>query len=280
MLKLRDGIVELYRKVATSLPKDVEDAIKIAFEKEKLPIAKDSLRIILENIRLARTEEIPICQDTGIPVFYVKVPRCLGQERIKEMIFEATRIATERTPLRPNSVDIITEKNSGDNTGVDFPVIHMEESEGENLIIDLMLKGGGSENIGCMYNLPNTEIKAERGLEGVRAVILDAVLNAQGRGCPPYIIGVAIGGSRDQVAYQSKRQLLRRLQDFHREVALASFEEGITQDINRLGIGVMGIGGDTTCLGVKIEVSNRHPATYFVDISFSCWAMRRGRLIW
>lgn len=280
MLKLRDGIVELYRKVATSLPKDVEDAIKIAFEKEKLPIAKDSLRIILENIRLARTEEIPICQDTGIPVFYVKVPRCLGQERIKEMIFEATRIATERIPLRPNSVDIITEKNSGDNTGVDFPVIHMEESEGENLIIDLMLKGGGAENIGCMYKLPNTEIKAERGLEGVRAVILDAVLNAQGRGCPPYIIGVAIGGSRDQVAYQSKRQLLRRLQDFHREVALASFEEGITQDINRLGIGVMGIGGDTTCLGVKIEVSNRHPATYFVDISFSCWAMRRGRLIW
>jgi fumarate hydratase class I len=123
-------------------------------------------------------------------------------------------------------------------------------------------------------------LNAERGLEGVRAVILDAVLNAQGKGCPPYIIGVAIGGSRDHVAYQSKRQLLRRLQDFHKELPLRAFEEGITQDINRLGIGVMGIGGDTTCLGVKIEVSNRHPATYFVDISFSCWAMRRGRLIW
>ncbi len=280
MLKLRDGIVELYRKVATSLPKDVEDALKFAFEKEGDSVAKENLRILLENVRLARTEEIPICQDTGIPVFYVKVPRCLGQERIKETIIEATRIATKKIPLRPNSVDVITEKNSGDNTGIDFPLIHMEETEEENLIIDLMLKGGGSENIGCMYNLPNTEIKAERGLEGVRAVILDAVLNAQGRGCPPYIIGVAIGGSRDHVAYQSKRQLLRRLQDFHREVALASFEEGITQEINRLGIGVMGIGGDTTCLGVKIEVSNRHPATYFVDISFSCWALRRGSLIW
>ncbi|MCX7793780.1 MAG: fumarate hydratase [Thermodesulfovibrionales bacterium] len=280
MLKLRDGIVELYRKVATSLPKDVEEGLKLALEKEKEPAAIENIKIILENIKMARKNEIPLCQDTGVPVFYVKVPRCLGQERIKETIIEATRIATEKIPLRPNSVDVLTEKNTGDNTGRDFPVIHMEETEEEHLIIDLLLKGGGSENIGCFYKLPCEPVKAERNLEGVKKTVIDAVLSAQGKGCPPYIVGIAIGGSRDHVAYLSKKQLMRKLNEENPEPLLKDLEQSLFKDINKLGIGVMGLGGASTCIGVKIAISNRHPASYFVDITFSCWALRRGRLIW
>ncbi len=272
--------MELYKKVATSLPKDVEDSLRLAFEKEKEPAARENLHIILENIKMARAKELPLCQDTGVPVFYVKVPRCLGQERIRETIIEATRIATRKIPLRPNSVDILTEKNTGDNTGRDFPLIHMEETEEENLVIDLMLKGGGSENIGCFYRLPDESIGAERGLEGVKKAVIDATIKAQGKGCPPYIIGIAIGGSREHVAYLSKTQLLRRCNEENPEPLLRELEAGLLKDINSLGIGVMGLGGDTTAIGVKIGISNRHPASYFVDISFSCWALRRGRLIW
>ncbi|MFN3739254.1 MAG: fumarate hydratase [Thermodesulfovibrionales bacterium] len=280
MLKLRDGIVELYKKVASSLPKDVEDSLKLAFEKEIGPAAKENLKIILENIKMSRQKELPLCQDTGVPVFYVKIPRCLGQERIKETIIEATRIATERIPLRPNSVDILTEKNTGDNTGKDFPIIHLEETEEEHLVIDLLLKGGGSENISCFYKLPDENLKAERNFEGVKKTVIDAVLKAQGKGCPPYIIGIAIGGVREHIAYLSKLQLLRRLNEENPEPTLKEIEADLMKDINSLGIGVMGLGGSNTCLGVKIAVSNRHPASYFVDISFSCWALRRGRLIW
>lgn len=280
MLKLRDGIVELYKKVASSLPKEVEDSLKLAFDKEQNPASKENLRIILENIKVARTRELPLCQDTGIPVFYVKVPRCLGQERIKETIIEATRLATQRIPLRPNSVDILTEKNTGDNTGRDFPIIHLEETEEEHLLIDLMLKGGGSENIGCSYKLPDESIKAERDINGIKNAVIDAVLKAQGKGCPPYIIGIAIGGSREHVAYLSKAQLLRRLNEENPEPLLKELEAALLRDINSLGIGVMGLGGSNTCLGVKIGISNRHPASYFIDITFSCWALRRGRLLW
>lgn len=280
MLKLRDGIVELYKKVASSLPKDVEEGLKLAFEKEKEPAARENLHIILENIKMARQKELPLCQDTGTPVFYVKVPRCLGQQRIRETILEATRIATEKIPLRPNSVDILTEKNTGDNTGRDFPVIHLEETEEDHLVIDLLLKGGGSENIGCFYKLPDEGLKAERNLEGVKKAVIDAVLRAQGKGCPPYIIGIAIGGSREHIAYLSKLQLLRRLNEENPEPLLKELEADLMKEINNLGIGVMGLGGSNTCLGVKLAVSNRHPASYFVDISFSCWALRRGRLIW
>ncbi len=280
MLRLRDGIVELYKKAATSIPSDIEESIISQLKNETSQIAVNTLNIILENIRIARAEKKPVCQDTGVPYFYVKVPKCLGQQRIKDIIIDATRIATEKIPLRPNSVDIIFDKNTGDNTGLDFPLIHMEEIEDGNLEIALILKGGGSENIGITYRLPDESIGAERNLEGVKRCVMDAVLRAQGRACPPYIIGVAVGGSRDHVAYLSKLQLLRRLNDRNQIKELMDIEEDLLEKINSLGIGPCGFGGKTTCLSVKMAVSNRHPASYFVDVSFSCWALRRAKLIW
>ncbi|MCL4457972.1 MAG: fumarate hydratase [Nitrospirae bacterium] len=302
MLKLRDGIIELYKKVATSVPNDVEEALKNAYSRETSPLAKGSMEIILSNISLARTTSRPICQDTGFPVFFIKVPKGISHQLVKETVIEATRIATKKVPLRPNAVDIVTGKNTGDNTGDHFPLIYMDETEDQSLSVDLMLKGGGCENLGQTYklpaelrvegysvmesNLPNAErnntitVLAERDFDGVRKCVLDAVFKAQGKGCPPYTIGVAIGGAKDQVAFLSKRQLMRRITDNNPDNQIAELEQKILSDINTLGIGAAGMGGETTAIGVKIGTGHRHPASYFVDVSFSCWANRRGRLIW
>lgn len=281
MLKLRNGLFELIRKVATSLPADVEEALKGALGREdEGSNARRSLQYIVENIRIARGAARPVCQDTGVPVFYVRVPRGLGHGAIKETILEAVRIATELIPLRPNAVDVLTERNSGDNTGIGVPILYMEETEGGPLTVDLMLKGSGCENAGQTYKLPVEEIGAERDLEGVRRCVLDAVYRVQGRACPPYTIGVGIGAAKDQVARLSKEQLLRKLPEASPFEAIALLEKTLLQDINMLGIGPLGMGGKTTAIGVKIGHNHRHPASYFVDVSFSCWALRRGRLLW
>ncbi|TAL22862.1 MAG: fumarate hydratase [Nitrospirae bacterium] len=281
MLKLRDGIVELYRKVATSLPPDVEAALKAAYVAEKKGSnAKQALEVILENIRLARETARPICQDTGVPLFFIKTPAGLSQLELENTIMDATRIATEKIPLRPNAVDILTDKNSGDNTGIGFPVIYFKETLSNTLTIDLMLKGSGCENMGQTYKLPMEELKADRDLDGVRKCVLDTVYKAQGKGCPPYTLGIGIGASKDQVTRLAKEQLMRRLTDVNEAGVLLKLEKRLLKEINELGIGPLGLGGKTTALGVKIGVNHRHPASYFVDVSLSCWADRRGRLIW
>jgi fumarate hydratase class I len=281
LLKLRDGIVELYKKVATSLPPDVREAMEsgLALETEGSH-AFSTLAVQIENMKLARETVRPICQDTGVPTFWLKVPMGLSQVEMKNTIIEATRLATEKVPLRPNAVDILTDKNSGDNTGIGFPIIYMEETRESSLTIDLMLKGAGCENAGQTYKLPVEELNAQRDFNGVRKCVLDTVQKIQGRGCPPYIVGVGIGATKDQVARLAKEQLMRRLNDINKTAELAALETRILQEINELGIGPMGLGGRTTALGVKIGVNHRHPASYFVDVSVSCWATRRGRLIW
>ncbi|GAB4388348.1 MAG: hypothetical protein Kow0025_07070 [Thermodesulfovibrionales bacterium] len=281
MLRLRDGIVELYRKVATSLPPDVEAALKEARGREKPGSnAEQALAVVLENITTARRSARPICQDTGMPVFYVKLPAGIGQQDIANTIIEATRLATLKVPLRANSVDVLTDRNTGDNTGEDFPLVYFEESPDSMLRVELTLKGSGCENQGQTYKLPVEDLGAERDLDGVRRCVLDAVQKAQGRGCPPYTLGVAVGGAKDQVARLAKRQLMRKLTDRSPHGPLAGLEERLLSEINELGIGPLGLGGETTAIGVKVGAANRHPASYFVDISVCCWANRRGTLIW
>lgn len=281
MPNILEALVELYIKAATFLPLDVESSLGYAYKREKtISNARKSLSIILENIRMARETKRPICQDTGVPIFFVKKPLNMSQLKLKEYIIKATRIATEKIPLRPNAVDILTEKNSGDNTGIGFPIIYFEEVKGNRLIIDLMLKGAGCENIGKLYSLPAKELNAERDFSGVRKCVIDTIYAAQGRGCPPYIIGVGIGASRDQVTKLSKEQLLRKLGDKNEYIILDKLEKKLIKDVNNLGIGPLGFGGKTTALGVKIGINHRHPASYFVDVSISCWADRRAKLIW
>lgn len=274
------AIVELYRKAATSLPSDIEEALRISQRRERKAISCRSLSVILENIKIARERGRPICQDTGVPIFFLKIPENVSYMELKKLIIRATRIGTKKIPLRPNAVDVLTEKNSGDNTGTGFPVIYCEETKGNKLIIDLLLKGSGSENIGQIYRLPDPELKAERNWQGVGKCVFDTVYKAQGKGCPPYIIGVGVGATKDQVTKLSKKQLIRNLNDRNANKILSKIEEEICRNINMLDIGPLGFGGITTALGVKIGVNHRHPASYFVDVAVSCWAHRKARLIW
>ena len=278
-MNLIDALVELYRKAATSLPPDVEDALRSAYKKES-SIARSVLSIILENVRIARKTKRPLCQDTGVPVFFVKVPVGVSHLALRNTIVDATRVATREVPLRANAVDVITERNSGDNTGFGFPVMYFEETKQKRLIVDLMLKGAGSENAGQVYRLPHEELKAERNFEGVRKCVLDAIHKAQGKGCPPYVIGVGIGAAKDQVSRLAKEQLLRNLRDSNKNEVISKLEKKILHDCNKLGIGPLGLGGKTTTIGVKVGVNHRHPGSYFVDVSVNCWADRRARLIW
>ncbi len=276
-----EAFTELVRLAATDLPPDVEASLREAKEREADGSgAKGALETILENVAMARANSTPICQDTGTPIFYVKYPQGWSTRKLREQIREAVAEATRRAYLRPNAVDSLTGVNSGDNLGDEaFPTIHFEEVEGEELIVDLMLKGGGCENVGAQYSLPNAALGAGRDLEGVRKVVLDAVNNAQGKGCAPGIIGVSVGGDRGSSYYGSKEALFRVMDDTNPDDSLAELEDRLTEEANQLGIGPMGFGGETTVLGVKIKGMHRLPASYFVSVSYMCWAHRRRRMI-
>lgn len=279
MMQLTRGLVELYRKVVTSLPPDVEDAMKKALGSESSPYS-NFYQMVLDDITIARKKKKPVCQDTGIPIFFVKVPEGISHSVIRQAIVSATKMATESVPLRPNAVDPVTGENSGDNTGRFYPVIYIEEHKESDLVVDLLLKGGGSENVSRIYKLPDESLKAERDLEGVRRCVLDALWHAQGKGCPPYTVGVVLGGAIDQVSYLSKKLLLRRFNEENPDPELAAFERSLMKDANSLGIGPLGLGGENTVLRIFVDKAHRHPATFFVEVAINCWALRRGRLVW
>jgi fumarate hydratase class I len=280
MQDLTKALVELIRRTSSDLPSDVEVALQEAREREVAgSAAQGALDTILENVAMARRDSTPICQDTGTPIFYVKHPVGWSTRALKEQIRAAIAEATEQTYLRPNAVDSISGVNSGDNLGDEaFPTIHFDEIEGDELFVELMLKGGGCENVGAQYALPNNRLGAGRDLEGVRAVVLDAVYNAQGKGCAPGVLGVAIGGDRGSSYARSKEALFRPLDDTQNDPDLAMMEDRLTKEANQLGIGPMGFGGETTVLGVKLEGMHRLPASFFVSVSYMCWAHRRHRM--
>lgn len=281
MRDLTDACVELIRRTSTDLSPDVEQALTSAREREAAgSAARGALDTILQNVELSRRNSTPICQDTGTPIFFVRHPARWSTRQLREQIRSAIKLATERAYLRPNAVDALTDKNSGDNLGDDaFPTIHFEEVEGEELIVDLMLKGGGCENVGAQYSLPSNALGAGRDLAGVRKTVLDAVHKAQGQGCAPGILGVAIGGDRGSSYLASKEVLLRKMDERSPDPKLAEMEKQLTEEANQLGIGPMGFGGETTVLDVKMTGMHRLPASFFVSVSYMCWAHRRRRMI-
>ncbi len=279
MEDLSESLIELIRRASTDLPADVEVALRNALAREEPgSAAAGALETILENVALARANSTPICQDTGVPVFYVGYPAGSSTIPLRSQIEAAVVEATKRALLRPNSVDPLSGCNSGDGLGAGFPVIHFQERDDDRLTVSLLLKGGGSENVGAQYALPVATLNAARDLDGVRRVVLDAVYRAQGRGCAPGILGIAIGGDRASGRAHAARQLLRALGDDSAVPELASLEAQLLQECNELGIGPMGFGGKTTILAAKIGVLDRHPASYFVTIAYMCWACRRAHL--
>lgn len=275
-----ESIVELIRRTSTEVPDDVFNAI-VAAKKQEVAntTAAYAMNIINDNIDLAKLKSQPLCQDTGTVIFFVYHPPGFHQTPFKELIKKSVTLATEKGYLRQNSVNSITGKNEGSNVGEGHPSIHFYEHNKKEVEIKLMLKGGGCENTSTQYSLPDTALGAGRDLEGVRKVIIDAVYKAQGKGCGPGSLGVCIGGDRADSSSYAKKQLLRKLDDSNAMPELDKLEKEIVKTCNELGIGPMGFGGKTTLLSCKITHANRVPASFFVSISYMCWAFRRQGVV-
>jgi fumarate hydratase class I len=276
MQALLDSLIELIRRTSAEIPDDVQQSLLASLEREKQgTIAASALRIIEQNIELARRKSQPICQDTGSVLFYVDGPAGLDQIAFAATARDAVKEATRRGHLRQNSVDSLTGRNDGTNLGPGSPTLHFHQHAASDVHVRLMLKGGGCENVGAQYSLPNEKLKADRDLTGCRRAILDAVLQAQGKGCGPGVLGVCIGGDRATGYEFSKQQLLRLIPDRNPVPEWDRLEQDVLNTANELGIGPMGFGGRTTLLGVKIGALNRVPASFFVSVSYMCWAFRR-----
>lgn len=279
MNSMQESLYQLITETSTNLPPDVRRAIKRAEMQEELGTrAALALQTIVDNIVSAEEDVQPICQDTGMPTFIVLCPVGFNQLELEKDIKVAVVEATKTGKLRPNSVDPLTGKNTGDNLGAGTPVIHFHQWEKDELDIRLILKGGGCENKNIQYALP-MELeglgRAGRDLDGIRKCVLHAIYQAQGYGCSAGFIGVGIGGDRTTGYELAKAQLFRELEDVNPNETLAALEDYVMANANHLEIGTMGFGGKVTLLGCKVGVMNRIPASFYVSVAYNCWAFRR-----
>ena len=269
---VEDVAANLLRLAVVELPVDVKQALQRALREETSEIGRVQLEAILKDIELAEKENTPMCQDTGIIIFYVKAgTQVEGLGKIPLALREATRRATKEIPLRPNTVDPFTQKNTGDNTGRHIPYINWEITEGDTIEITAFPKGGGSENV-CALGM----LTPGQGINGLKKFVVYSVVTAGSMPCPPTILGVAIGGGADVALKLAKAALLRPLTQSNPNPDLAKLENELYEAANATGIGPMGLGGKFTVLGVKVDYAHRHPASYPVAIAFQCWAARKA----
>jgi len=263
---------KLLQLAVIELPQDVKKALQQAYRKEESEAGKIQLKAILDNVELAEKAHTPVCQDTGVIIFYVKAGgQVKGLDKIENALRSATVRATREVPLRPNAVDPFTQKNTGDNTGRFLPFIHWEIVPGDSLEITVMPKGGGSENV-CALGM----LSPGMGVNGLKKFVVDTVINAGAQPCPPTILGVATGGGADIAMKLAKAALLRPLDQPNPNPDLAKLEEELYEAANSTGIGPMGLGGKITVLGVKVDYAHRHPASYPAAVAVQCWAARRA----
>jgi fumarate hydratase subunit alpha len=262
----------ILKQAVIYLPDDVKQALTKAYAEETSDTGKTQLKAILDNVELAEKYQAPICQDTGTIIFYVKAgAKAKDLDKIEEALINATRKATKEVPLRPNSVDPFTQKNSGDNTGRYIPFLHWEIVPGDSLELTVMTKGGGSENV-CVTGM----LVPGEGINGLKKFVVDAVIKAGAKPCPPNILGIAIGGGTDIAITLAKKVLLKPLHEANENPEIAKLEKEIFEAANMTGIGPMGLGGKTTVLGVHVDYAFRHPASFPAAVAFNCWAARRA----
>ena len=271
----KQTLLELIRRTSCDLPEDVEQAMRKSLEAETSDTARATLTAMLENVALARDREAPLCQDTGTPTFSWHIPRGVDAVALEKQARAAIAEATRRGWLRRNTLEALSGKSQDDNVADGTPVCHFVQEDREDVVVWLLQKGGGSENVSTQYSLPDASLNAGRDLDGVRACLLDAVWKAQGHGCAPGVLGVCVGSDRAGGFIVAKEQLLRPLGDRAKDPELAVLEERVLRDANKLGIGPMGLSGATTLLGVKIAARPRVPASFFVTVAYMCWACRR-----
>ncbi len=267
---IKNTVVELLRRAVTKLPPDIEDVLKAAYQKETSEAAKMQFKAILDNIKLAEETDTPMCQDTGVHIFYITLGK-VKTGNIEKAIREGVREATENVPLRPNAVHPLTRKNPGTNLGEKMPYISYALSDADYIEIHVMPKGAGSENMSKLAMLNPVQ-----GVKGIKQFCLDTLVSAGSKPCPPVIMGVGIGGSADISMKLAKQALLRPVNKRHPDKEIAGLEEELLEALNEIGIGPMGLGGETTVLGVNIEYAYCHTASHPVAVNIQCWAARRA----
>jgi fumarate hydratase subunit alpha len=258
-------------RAATRLPDDVVQALEAARDRESSDRARAQLEAILENVRIARTEGVPLCQDTGVQTFFVRAG--VASPFLADLgpwLAEAVGRATAKTPLRPNTVHPLTGENPGDNSGVGMPIIHWDLVDGDDVRITILPKGGGSENMSALKMLPPGV-----GITGIKKAIVDHVIACGGKPCPPTILGIGIGGGADAAMKLGKQAVLRPIGSIHPDERVAALEQELLALVNETGVGAMGVGGATSCLAVHVEIVHRHPASLPLGILVQCWADRR-----
>ena len=272
--RIQDAVTDALRVAATILPCDVVEALKRARARETSDLAAAQLDAILENVAIAHEDSIPICQDTGVLTFFVEAGAASPfLAKIRGFIASAVIEATERIPLRPNTVDPFTGVNPGDNTGRCMPIIDWEIVDGDEIQITVLPKGGGSENMSTLVML-----SPSAGLTGVKRAVVEHVVSCRGKPCPPTIVGIKISGGADVAMKLGKKALLRAIGSANPEPQAAELERELLELINMSGVGPMGLGGETTCLAVHVEYAHRHPASLPLGIAVQCWADRRARV--
>jgi len=268
--KIKEVVVELLTRASTTLPPDIISALKSAHENEELPAAKMQLKAIIENVDIACKSTKPLCQDTGVPIFYVKLGK-VEHGNINKAIIDGVAEATKKIPLRPNAVHPITRKNPGNNVGMNMPYINYKLIDEPYIEITAFPKGAGSENMSALAMLVPSQ-----GIKGIKEFVLNTVMKAGSNPCPPTVIGLGIGGSADIAMKLAKEALLRPITQRHAEPEIAKLEEDLKDALNMLGIGPMGLGGKTTVLGVNAEYAYCHTASLPVAVNVQCWAARRS----
>ncbi|AEG18920.1 fumarate hydratase [Methanobacterium paludis] len=271
--QVEETISRIYKEAVIHLPEDVKQALKDAYENEDDKTARLNLKTVLDNIDAASEDDIPMCQDTGLPIVFVKLGK-VEVENLYEGIRNGVERATKEVPLRPNVVDPLTRENTGSNVGKDIPQINVELIDGDYLELTVFPKGFGSENNNALkMALPGESV------EGIKKFVLETVNNAGGKPCPPTIIGVGIGGSSDMVMKLAKKALLRSVGEHNPDPRLAELEDELLELVNATGIGPMGLGGKTTALDVKVELADTHTAGLPIGVCIQCWAGRHASAI-
>jgi fumarate hydratase subunit alpha len=260
---LADATCRAMREAVITLPPDVKRAIEKAMAGETSSVARGEYGNIAQNILAAERLGVPLCQDTGVPVVYLTLPPSVPySQALFDAVADGIRRATQEIPLRPNVVDPLTRHNSGDNTGTGMPAVHVRP--GDRFTVTVLPKGAGAENVSRVVMLLPSQT------DKIREVVVETMLIAGGRPCPPVVLGVGIGGTFDSVTALAKEALLQPIDQ------MTEFEQQLCDAVNTLGIGPMGLGGSTTALAVKVKTAACHTASLPVAVNVQCWANRHA----